>query len=94
MLLPPRSSHFLLELKRRLTSSNMNNYGVCYEQRGGTFHEDPEDVSEDGDGGAEHKDGEQEGADRIGHFVFRLQRKDDWSERASDVFCSLEIRQL
>lgn len=46
-------------------------------QRLGTFHEDPEDVPEDGDGGAEHKEGEQEGADGICHFVFWLRRRKD-----------------
>lgn len=30
-----------------------------------TFHENPEDVPEDGDGGAQDEDGEEEGADGV-----------------------------
>lgn len=39
-----------------------------------TFHEDPEDVSEDGDGGAKDKDREEEGADGVCDLALGLQR--------------------
>lgn len=39
-----------------------------------TFHEHPDDIAEDGQGGAQHEDGEEEGADRIRNLVLGLQR--------------------
>lgn len=39
-----------------------------------TFHEDPEDVSEDGDGGAKDEDREEEGADGVCDLALGLQR--------------------
>lgn len=39
-----------------------------------TFHEDREDVSEDGDGGAKDEDGEEEGADGVCNLALGLQR--------------------
>lgn len=39
-----------------------------------TFHEDPEDIPEDGEGGAKDEDGEEEGADRICNLALGLQR--------------------
>ena len=37
-----------------------------------TFHENVEDIFEDGDGGAEDQKGEDEGANGIGYLVLRL----------------------
>lgn len=40
-----------------------------------TFHEYPEDISEDGEGGAEDKDGKQECTDGICNFILRLKEQ-------------------
>lgn len=42
---------------------------------GPTFHEDHEDVSDDGEGGEQDKYREQEGADWVGHLVLRLKEE-------------------
>lgn len=70
--------------------------------RSRTFHENPEDVPEDGDGGAEDEDGKQERADGICDFVLGLKDKrkkmrlkeacERFSEETSDgVFHSHEV---
>lgn len=41
-----------------------------------TFHQDDEDVSHDGEGGAQDKYGEQEGADGVGDLIFWLKIKE------------------
>ena len=41
-----------------------------------TFHQYPEDVSEDGDGGAEDEDGEQERTDGICNLILGLKERE------------------
>ncbi len=45
-----------------------------------TFQEYPKNVSEDGDGGAEDKDGEQERTDGICNFILRLKERKEVME--------------
>lgn len=65
-------------------------FSAVLERSTGTFHQYPEDVSEDGDGGAQDEHGEQERADGICHFVLGLEERktvcgdQDESGEASD----------
>ena len=45
------------------------------ESDGRTFHEDGEDVPQDGHRGPKDEEGEEEGADGIRYFILRLGRK-------------------
>ncbi len=39
-----------------------------------TFHQDNKNIPQDGEGGAQDKYGEQEGADGVHHLIFWLKR--------------------
>lgn len=41
-----------------------------------TFHQDPKNIPEDGDGGAEDKDGEEERTDGVCHFIVWLKQRE------------------